>query len=60
MFGKCCIVDLLFFFFLSFYLFERERENEWREGRERGGNRIQRGLCADDRQPDAGLKLMNH
>ena len=52
------------------FIFERERERERerenvcvykrRRGRERGGQRIQSGLWADSREPDAGLKLGNH
>ena len=38
----------------------RERESEQGRGRKRGGQRIQSRLCADNRQPDAGLELMNH
>ena len=40
----------------------RERKNEQGRGRERErerGQRIQNGLCADHREPDAGFKLMN-
>ena len=29
-------------------------------GRERGRQRIQSGLCADSRETDVGLELMNH
>ena len=46
------------------YFWEREREKvcvyKRRRGRERGGQRIQSGLWADSREPDAGLKLGNH
>ena len=37
---------------------ERDREQE-RGKRERGGQRIQRGLWVDSREPDMGLKLTN-
>ena len=43
-------------FFLMF-LFLRERE---RRSRERGGERIQSKLCANSREPNTGLELMNH
>ena len=35
------------------------RECEWGKGRERQGQRIWSRLCADSREPDAGLKVMN-
>ena len=38
---------------------ERERERKLGRGRERGGQRIQSGLCAYSREADAGLELMN-
>ena len=38
---------------------ERAHEHEQGRGKERGGQRIWRGLCADIREPDAGLELMN-
>ena len=51
-------------FFLKFiYLREREREcAHARSGRGRGAwgeQEIRSGLCADSREPDAGLELMN-
>lgn len=47
-------------FFCIIYSFEGEREREqWGKGRERRGQRIESGLCADSRDPDAGLKLRN-
>ena len=39
------------------YFFERVRAS--REGADRGRQGIQSGLCADSRQPNAGLKLTN-
>ena len=45
--------------FFWMFIFEREREHELWRGRERGEQRIQRGLCADSREPDVGLKFMN-
>ena len=58
---------LLFFFFLFkilslFIYFERDRERAQagERQRERGRQRIQSRLCADSREPDAGLKLMNY
>ena len=44
-------------YFLNFYLFLRKSGGG---GREREGQRIQSGLCADSRQPDVGLELTNH
>ena len=46
------------FLFLMF-IFERESVQEGWE-KERGGQRIQSRLCTDSREPNAGLKLMNH
>ena len=53
--------SILASFFLMFS-FEKEREREtvrvharWR-GRERGGQRIPSGFCADSREPDVGLE----
>ena len=35
-------------------------EREWvEEGREKGGQKIQSGLCDDGREANVGLKLMN-
>ena len=47
-----------------YYLFfdsvrEREREHASGEGAEREGQRIQSRVCADSREPDVGLELMN-
>ena len=39
---------------------ERARASAQGRGRERGRQRIQSGLCADSRKPDAGLELTNH
>ena len=39
---------------------EREKENKCGEGAEREGQKIQSRLCADSREPDVGLELMNH
>ena len=38
---------------------EREREGGSGGGIETGGQRIQSGLCADSREPDTGLELMD-
>ena len=52
------------YYFLMFIYFEKERERErkceQRRGRERGEQRIQSGLCADSRGPDAGPEPMTH
>ena len=37
---------------------EREREQGW--GRERGGQRIPSGFCADSRKSETGLELTHH
>ena len=37
---------------------ETEQACEWGRGRERG-RQDSKGLCADSREPDAGLKLTN-
>ena len=37
---------------------EREREHEWERGREERETEDLR-LCADSKEPDAGLKLTN-
>ena len=51
---------ILNFKFLLIYLGrKREKENVQRESRDRGGQRIRSLLCADNRQPDAGLELTN-
>ena len=42
-----------------FYLFLRERESRGGAERERGKQSIWSRLCADSREPDAGLKLTN-
>ena len=42
------------------FIFERERKRECEQGwgrDKRRGQRIRRGLCADGREPDEGLKL---
>ena len=49
----CCLHFYVCVIFCNIYLREREREAE------RGRQRIQSGLCADSREPDVGLKLMN-
>ena len=41
------------------YLLLREGEPESGRGTERGGQRIRSGLCADSREPGAGLELTN-
>ena len=55
---------ILFFivFYHNFknYFWEREREHGRGRGRERGRQKIGSGLCADSREPNAGLKLMNY
>ena len=52
---------LLLLFFKCLFLCERESEgegeHEWRRGRERGGQRIPSGLCADGRDLAVGLEL---
>ena len=42
------------------YFWERERENKQGRGTERGRKTIPKGLCADSKQHDAGLELINH
>ena len=45
---------------MSVYVLLRERERECKEGRGLGGRqRIPSRLCADSREPDAGLELTN-
>ena len=44
------------FFFVSLFIFERETAGE---GQRRRAQRIWSGLCADSREPDAGLELTN-
>ena len=52
------LVRWVFFFLKAFYF--GEREHEWGEGeRERGTEDLEQ-LCADSREPNAGLKLKNH
>ena len=47
--------------FFNVYLFLRERERASTSGggAERGGKRIQSGLCSDSRESDVGLVLLN-
>ena len=45
--------------FLMLYLFLRERECKQGRGRERGGQRIRSGLCANSSELDVGLQLTN-
>ena len=47
------------FFFFYVYLFLREGARAGEVQRE-GGQKVQSGLCADSREPDVGLELMNH
>ena len=49
---ECTFIYLLNLFIL------RERENEPGRGRERGERRIQSRLCAESREPSAGLRLI--
>ena len=66
-FQSCCLANKIdtfncysWHFFLKFiYFWEGEREKEEGTGREREGQRIWSSLCADSREPDAGLELMN-
>ena len=55
--------QLIAIFKISLFIYferEREREREHKLGRGREvGQSIRSGLCADSREPDAGLKLMN-
>lgn len=47
-----------FFLILKVFVFEREMgTGVGGRGRQRGRLRILRGLCADSREPDTGLKL---
>ena len=47
-------------FFKCLFIFEREIDRvEGQRGRERGRQRMQSRLCADSREPDAGLELTN-
>ena len=39
------------------FIFEREREHEWRRVRERGRQRIRNGLCTASTEPSVGLEL---
>ena len=48
-------LEVLLLLFFNVYLFLSGGRD-----RERGGQRIRSGLCADRRKPDVGLELMNH
>ena len=41
----------------SFLIYFWDRTCKWGRGRERGGQRIQSGLCTDSREPNTGLEL---
>ena len=53
----------LFVFERCLFIFEREKECgahwSWGGAEREEGQRIQSGLCADSREPDAGLGLIN-
>ena len=46
----------MFYFVFQSLFIVRERERETSRG---GAERIRSGLCADSREPDAGLELTN-
>ena len=74
-FLSACTEKCGLYFFLSYFERERERERgsvcvcvcvcvcararEQGRGRERGRQRICSRLCANSREPEAGLQLMN-
>ena len=53
------IIQYLLFVNVYLFLRERERKHERARGRERGRQSIGSRLCADSREPNAGLEPMN-
>ena len=54
--GDMCVQEMCICFIFNVYFL---RECELGRSRERGGQRIQSGLCADGREPNAWSKLTN-